>query len=144
MSSETVVQQRARLLMAQLGAQCWRNNSGACIDETGRLIRYGLGNDSAQLNAKIKSSDLIGATPVQAYVQGIGWTVLGVFTALECKPSGWRMPTPIPGRKFEDQPEATQRALAQAKFHEIVRGVGGFAGFVTDPADIYGIIRRGG
>lgn len=109
----------------------WRNNSGACTDDTGRLIRYGLGNDSAQLNAKIKSSDLIGITPVTAYLSSVqGWVTLGVFTALEIKSSNW---------KFSPNDE---RALAQAKFHSIVRDAGGFAGFVTDPADIAQIIRR--
>ncbi len=133
MTSETVNQQRSRLVHCQLtNGVNWRNNSGACTDETGRLIRYGLGNDSAQLNAEIKSSDLIGITPVQAYVEGIGWTVLGVFTALEIKPSGWSL---RPGDK---------RGLAQAKFHDIVKANGGFAGFVTDPeTDIRRIIGRG-
>lgn len=132
MASETVNQQQVRLLHCQLtNGQIWRNNSGACTDDTGRLIRYGLGNDSAQLNAEIKSSDLIGITPVQAYVEGKGWLILGVFTAYEIKPSGWHQ---TPGDK---------RALAQAKFHDIVRSAGGFAGFVTDPRDIYGITGRG-
>lgn len=130
MSSETVVQQQARLAMARLGAQIWRNNSGACTDDTGRLIRYGLGNDSAQLNAEIKSSDLIGCTPTLIQPHMVGYH-LGVFTALEIKPSGWHQ---TPGDK---------RALAQARFHDIVRQACGFAGFVTDPADIDRIIGRG-
>ncbi len=131
MSSETVVQQQTRLLHCQLtNGQIWRNNSGACTDDTGRLIRYGLGNDSAQLNAEIKSSDLIGITPVQAYVEGKGWLILGVFTAYEIKPSNWHL---TPGDK---------RGLAQQRFHDIVRSAGGFAGFVTDPRDIVGITGR--
>jgi hypothetical protein len=129
MSSESVNQQQARLTMARLGAQVWRNNSGACVDDTGRLIRYGLGNDSAQLNAVFKSSDLIGVTPVVITPDMVGQT-LGVFTALEIKPSGWHL---TPGDK---------RGGAQANFHRIVREAGGYAGFVTDPADILGIIRR--
>jgi hypothetical protein len=36
-----------------------------------------------------------------------------------------------------------KRALAQANFHDIVRSVGGYAGFVTDPMDLYRIIGRG-
>jgi hypothetical protein len=129
--NESAVQQQTRLAMARMGNQVWRNNSGACIDETGRLIRYGLGNDSAQLNKMIKSSDLIGITPVQAYTQAFGWTVLGVFTALECKASGWHM---TPG---------DDRASAQSRFMAIVREAGGFAGFVTHPEDVARIIQRG-
>lgn len=130
MTSEAVNQQQARLIMARAGAQAWRNNSGACLDETGRLIRYGLGNDSAQLNAHIKSSDLIGCTPTLITPDMVGYH-LGVFTALEIKPSGWKL---TPGDK---------RGNAQDKFHQIVRDACGFAGFVTDPAtDIPRIIRR--
>mgnify|MGYP001320388683 CR=1 FL=1 len=128
MSSEAVVQQQVRLLMAQLGAQLWRNNSGAYQDETGRHIRYGLCNDSAQLNANIKSSDLIGPVPVVIQPHHVGRTV-GIFTALEIKPSGWTL-----------RP-SDKRACAQANFHTIVKNVGGFAGFVTDPQDVYGIIQ---
>lgn len=130
MSSETVVQQRTRLAFAKIGPM-WRNNSGACFDDTGRLIRYGLGNDSAQLNARIKSSDLIGITPVTAWLASANaWVQLGVFTALEVKPNGWvRNPT-------------DDRAVAQERFHAIVREVGGFAGFVSDEKDIQFIIRQ--
>lgn len=129
MSSEAVVQQQARLIMARLGAQCWRNNSGACTDDTGRLIRYGLGNDSAQVNAVIKSSDLIGIVPVQIQPHMVGYH-LGVFTALEVKKPGWHL---TPGDK---------RGQAQARFHQIVRDACGFAGFVSDPSDVYRIIGR--
>ena len=129
MASESVNQQQARLIMARLHCQIWRNNSGACTDDTGRLIRYGLGNDSAQLNKKIKSSDLIGITPTLITAEMVGYH-LGVFTALEVKPSGWTL-------KPSDE-----RGHAQAKFHEIVQQACGFAGFVTDPIDVYRIIRR--
>lgn len=130
MSSETVVQQQTRLQFAYVGPM-WRNNVGACEDATGRQIRYGLGNDSAALNREIKSSDLIGITPVTAFLASTGrWETLGVFTALEVKRSDWR------------QTPADERAIAQAKFHAIVREAGGFAGFVTDPAQIHSIIRR--
>jgi len=129
--NEGAVQNHVRLTMANIGGQIWRNNVGVAVDETGRHIRYGICNDSAKLNKEIKSSDLIGITPVTAYLQSAGWVTLGVFTALEIKASDW---TFRPG---------DERAVAQARFHEIVREVGGFAGFVTKPEDIHGIIRRG-
>lgn len=129
MASEAAVQQRVRLAFADIGPM-WRNNSGACTDDTGRLIRYGLGNDSAQLNREIKSSDLIGITPTLIQPHMVGYW-LGVFTALEVKPTGWH------------QTPGDERASAQAKFHDIVRQSCGYAGFVTDPADIARIIGRG-
>ena len=127
MSNEAVVQQQVQLAMARLGAQVWRNNSGACTDDTGRLIRYGLGNSSAALNAAIKSADLIGITPMTVQAHHVGRTV-GVFTALEVKRPGWHL---IPGDK---------RGQAQKRFLDIVVGVGGMAGFVTDPADLANIL----
>lgn len=130
MASEDVIQQRTRLAFAPIGPM-FRNNVGACEDKTGRQIRYGLANESAQLNKVIKSSDLIGITPVMAFLASTGrWERLGVFTALEIKASGWRF---SPG---------DERAVAQAKFHAIVRDAGGFAGFVSDPDHINSIIKR--
>ena len=129
MTSEAAVQTHARLAHAQIGPM-WRNNSGACYDERGRLVRYGLGNDSAAVNRQIKSSDLIGITPV-LITPALYGQILGVFTAYECKPSRWN---------FSQKDE---RAVAQAKFHQIVRDAGGFAGFVNDPNQIHSIIKRG-
>lgn len=127
MSSESAVQSLTRQAFAYVGP-VFRNNVGACEDKTGRQVRYGLGNDSAQLNAQIKSSDLIGITPVLAFVPSRGWQTLGVFTALEIKASDWRF---SPG---------DERAVAQKRFHDIVRQAGGYAGFVVHPSDIYPII----
>lgn len=136
MSSESVVQQNTRLEYAYNvpAGYLGRNNSGVmtAIDEkTGqkRIVRFGLGNDSKQMNDHIKSSDLIGSTPTLITPEMVGY-YLGVFTAIECKPSGWKM---TPG---------DHRAAGQAKFHDIIRASCGFAGFVTDPMDIYPIIGR--
>lgn len=129
-NSEAGVQTQVRLTMARLGALLYRNNSGAFVDERGRQVRFGLGNDSAQLNKQIKSSDLIGVTPVVITPEMVGRTV-GVFTALEVKEPGWHL---TPG---------DQRGQAQLRFINLIRSVGGFAGFVTDPAEVAGIIGRG-
>lgn len=125
--NETATQSHIRYAFASIGP-IWRNNIGAAEDKTGRLIRYGLGNDSKQLNDEIKSSDLIGIVPVPAFAFG-RWTTLGVFTAIECKRTGWH------------QTPGDARAAAQARFHDIVRSVGGFAGFAQSPADIAAIIK---
>lgn len=53
-----------------------RNNVGAYRDETGRLIRYGVGNPGG--------SDLIGWTPVVVTPDMVGRKV-AVFTAIEVK-----------------------------------------------------------
>lgn len=125
---ESAVQQRVRLELARAGALAWRNNTGACEDKTGRLIRYGLANDSAQMNRVIKSSDLVGVIPVVITPEMVGRTI-GVFAAIECKSSDWHM-TP-----------SDQRAQAQQRFIDLVRSVGGVGGFVTDPAQVHDLVR---
>ena len=128
---EASVAQQTALEAARNGILTMRNNVGACQDETGRWIRYGLMNESKKQNELIKSSDQIGITPVTAYVEGWGWLMLGVFTAFETKHPGWTFH------------QSDKRAVAQAAFHDIVRNHGGFAGFVTDPAqDVKRICRR--
>ena len=127
---ESTIQNQIRLAAAQMGIELYRNNSGALKDEFGRLVRYGLCNESKQLNDKIKSSDLIGVTPVNAYVEGVGWVKLGVFTAIECKPEGWVFY------------ESDKRAVAQLAFIDIIRKAGGFAGFARSVEEFKRIIGK--
>jgi hypothetical protein len=131
MANEASVQQRTRIEHCQATTgQIWRNNTGVFFNEAGQPVRCGLANESKAENAEIKSSDLIGITPVLILPHMVGYS-LGVFTAYEIKAPGWHL---TPGDK---------RGLAQQRFHDIVRAACGFAGFVSDPRDIYGIIGRG-
>jgi hypothetical protein len=122
-NSEAAVQQTVRLNISRSGGRVWRNNSGAVtyIDEKGvtRHLRYGLCNDSPKLNKQIKSSDLIGITPVVIPPEYVGRTV-GVFTALEIKAPGW---------KFSPN---DAREKAQLKFIELVVSMGGIGKFISE------------
>ena len=129
MSSEAAVQQNIRLQASEQDDLLWRNNQGACYDESGRLIRYGLGNDSAQVNKRIKSSDLIGITKVVVTPDMVG-QVIGVFTSIEAKPSTWT------GRTLND------REVAQERWNQIVREYGGRAGFATSADEYQGIVGK--
>ena len=122
--SEMATQQRLRLLAAQHGTPLLRNNSGACRDETGRVIRYGLGNDSTRINDAFKSSDLIGIWPVVVTQEMVGRT-LGLFFAVEVKAPGWTL---TPGDK---------RAQAQAAFGKWVQDHGGVFTFATSEKDVW-------
>lgn len=125
--SEEAAQQAIRLARARAGCLDWRNNSGVAQYADGRPVRFGLANDSAQLNARIKSSDLIGITPLVIRPEHVGY-LLGVFTAIETKRPGWHL---TPG---------DARGQAQKAYHDLVRGVGGFAGFATSVDDLKLII----
>jgi hypothetical protein len=116
---ESSVQNARVLQAAKQGIRLWRNNSGAFTDETGRLIRFGLGNTSAQINKVIKSSDLIGITPVIVTLPMVGQQV-GIFTAEETKRPGWKL------RPGDD------RAQAQWRFGKLVLSLGGIFRFVTE------------
>lgn len=124
---EKAVNDHIRIFAAEHGFDLWRNNVGACQDATGRVIRYGLCNDSKKLNQNVKSSDLIGVTPVRVTPELVGH-VVGLFTAIETKPSDW---------SFNPNDE---RAVAQKAFHDIVRKNNGLAGFATSVDDYRKII----
>ena len=128
MSSEEVNQQQIRLMIGAAGMTPMRNNVGACQDATGRLIRYGLMNDSHDLNERFKSSDLIVPRPMLVTQEWVGHTV-GVFAAIECKESGWKL---RPGNA---------RGQAQQRFIDLVRAAGGFAGFARSVDEAREILR---
>lgn len=117
--SESAVQANIQIEAAKRGVALWRNNSGACTDDRGRLVRYGLANTSTRINAVFKSSDLIGITPTQ-----IGDRVVGIFTAIEVKSPGWSKPT-------------NDREVAQDNFLRHVRAMGGIGKFAQSVGDVY-------
>lgn len=115
-------QQMVRLEAARKGVHLWRNNVGACTDENGNFIRYGLANDSKRLNDVIKSSDLIGIKSVFITPAMVGSTI-GQFVAREVKREGWRY-------------TGTPREQAQLRFIELVCSKGGDAQFTTGKAHL--------
>lgn len=117
--SEAAVQTRIRLEASRKGCRLWRNNVGAYSEREPPTpgTRWGLCNDSPQMNKVIKSADLIGIRPVVIGPGHIGQT-LGVFVAREVKPAGWSY-------------SGTEHEIAQLKFLELVAGLGGDASFAT-------------
>lgn len=103
---------------AAKGHVLWRNNSGALWDRNGRLIRYGLANDSKKKNSRIKSSDLIGIKKVTITQDMVGKT-FGLFMCREVKINGWKY-------------KGNDREVAQKNFLDIVIEMGGDACFASD------------
>ena len=126
---ESAVSSHIRLAAAECGLDLWRNNVGSLPDERGRWIRYGLCNDSKALGDRVKSSDLIGSTPLVITPDMVG-KVVAVFTAIETKPSTW---------VFR---QSDKRAIAQNAFHDIVRRNGGFAGFARSIEEFKRIVGK--
>ena len=115
--SEAGVQSRVRLEASRKGMRLWRNNVGACYTDEGQFIRYGLANDSHQMNKRIKSPDLVGVRPILIEPFHVG-RVIGQFLARECKPEGWRY-------------TGTEHEQAQLKFLELVLSLGGDTAFAN-------------
>lgn len=99
------------------------------MTDDGRMIRYGLANESERMNRSFKSSDLIGITPTIILPEHVGM-IVGVFTAIESKREGWRFS------------ESDERAAAQQRFIQFVRNAGGLAGFCNDPMLLQEIIKK--
>jgi len=126
---EARIQDEIRVAAVGYGCILMRNNNGALKDVNGRMVRFGLGNDSKLLNEKIKSSDLIGFTRVTITPDMVGRT-LAVFTAVEVKSGDWK---PRPDCK---------REMAQQAFIDWIKANGGFAGFAKCWADFEALVGR--
>lgn len=115
--TETDIQALIRLEATRKGMRLWRNNVGVLLDRNGRPVRYGLANDSAQLNHVLKSSDLIGIRPVVVTSVMVG-TTIGQFVAREIKTGNWI---------YKDG----EREKAQQAFIDLINSMGGDAAFCT-------------
>lgn len=126
--SEAWAQQQVRFRVAHAGGVSWRNNVGAtpakCPDCGAKRqpIRYGLANDSAPLNKKIKSSDLILAIPRLIRPQDVGHTI-AQFGSIETKRPGW-----VYTGKGQEPGQAAWLAL--------IKKLGGFAAFSTGDIEL--------
>lgn len=120
--AETPIQQRVRLAAAKKGIRLWRNNRGAFKDKSGRWVRFGLMNDTPELNKIIKSHDLIGITPRIITPADIGKT-LGIFTTHEIKKFDWRY-------------TGKGREVQQLAWANLILSLGGIAKFINNPKDV--------
>lgn len=131
--SESYVQSLVRLEGATKGYRLWRNNVGAgqvvhaktlrqmCPEcralVQGRPIRWGLANDSSNLNEQLKSGDLFGWRRRLITPSMVG-TVIAQTVNRECKPVGWA----YTGDEHEQ---------AQVRWHQMVLADGGDSAIVT-------------
>lgn len=125
---ESDVQQEVQIEARHFDCVLMRNNSGACIDSEGQLVRYGLNNVSKRHQERSASSDLIGITSVVITPDMVGQTV-GVLTAIEVKRGNWN-----PEKKLDKHEQA------QANFIEWIKSLGGIASFCNDASQLKEIL----
>lgn len=118
--SEAAVSADIRLVTSALGWRMWRNNVGMLRNAKGVPVRYGLCNESKQMNERYKSADHIGIRPVTIGPEHIGQTI-GQFASIETKPEGWHY-------------TGNGREPAQLRWAEVVTALGGYA-IMTDSVD---------
>jgi len=127
--SEARVQSRLRLEAGRNpDVKLWRNNVGVLLDKTGRPVRYGLANETRELNAVLKSGDLIGWRSILVTPADVGRTI-AQFMSRECKPEGWTPAPPTNRDKWAH--EEAQRAWAR-----MILAAGGDACFATGEGTI--------
>lgn len=114
--SEAANQALVRLEASRQGWRLWRNNVGATMDDNGNFIRFGLANDSKQMNKLVKSADLVGIRPIRITPGHVG-QLIGQFVSREIKADDWHY-------------GATEREIAQNKWAELVVSLGGDAAIV--------------
>lgn len=112
------IQRLIQLEASARGARLWRNNVGATYTSDGRFLRFGLANESEQMNKIIKSSDLIGIKPIIITQEMVGKKI-GQFICREVKKEDW---------KFNGKNE---RDIAQWNWIELIKNLGGDAEFTN-------------
>ena len=117
MSSEAAAVATIRLEASRLGLRLWRNNVGASVLQDGSFIRWGLANETAQMNRQIKSADLVGIRPILITPAHVG-RLIGQFVSREVKPEGWKW-------------SGSEREQAQLRWAELVNSLGGDACFAS-------------
>lgn len=115
--SEAHAQSLIRLDAARSGVLLFRNNVGALQDESGRVVRYGLANESKAENERIKSADLIGIRRVTILPEMVGG-IIGQFVSREAKESDWHY-------------TGADREPAQLAWAKLISAHGGDAKFAT-------------
>lgn len=124
--SESRQSSLVRLEAAESGVMLTRNNVGALRDERGIPVRFGLFNESAKQNKRIKSSDLVGWRPVVIHAGHVG-RKFALFTMREVKEEGWQFDP-------KDEHQAAQKVCI-----DLVLADGGDAAFATGPGSFFNI-----
>jgi hypothetical protein len=120
--TEAYVQSIVRLEAPRFGVHLFRNNVGVAREQdpdTGKMrpVRYGLANDTKQMNETFKSGDLIGWRQLKITPAHVG-TVVAQFVSRECKKADWTW-------------SGDAREQAQLAWASLVVKCGGDARFVT-------------
>lgn len=114
--SEAGVTSLVRLEASRKNVILFRNNVGA-VEVEGRWLRFGLANDSPQMNERLKSGDWIGIRKRLITAADVGH-VIGQFVSREIKHAGWVY-------------KGAGREIGQNNWNALVTAWGGDAAFAS-------------
>lgn len=117
--SEAYAQSQVVLEAPKYGCMLTRNNKGALRDKEGRLVRFGLFNETKERGERIRSWDLVGFRKRLITPQMVG-TIIGQFVGREIKEPGWVF-------------SGDEHETAQLKCTELALSYGCDVGFATGP-----------
>lgn len=115
--SESFAASECRLALSHYKVIQMRNNVGVLEDVNGTPVRYGLCNETKQMNQVMKSSDDVNILPYVVKPQDVG-RKLGIFLGVEHKKPNWVY-------------TGKGRETAQLTFQRMVRSAGGVALFAN-------------
>jgi hypothetical protein len=133
MTPEGSAAQKVRVRATAWFCRLFRNNSGVLPSiDSNRPVRFGLGNESKELNREMKSHDYIGFTPIVITQDMVGNKV-AVFTSVETKAEGFEVK-----KKYSKK----SREQAQNNWSILIRENGGIAGFASTPDQFDSIMQE--
>jgi len=123
MTPEGFAVQKIRVRASAWFSRLFKNNSGVLPShDSNRPVRFGLGNESKDLNKTLKSHDLIGFTPIIITQEMVGKKV-AVFTSIEAKAEGFKPRKSYPKKS---------REYAQNNWANLILENGGISGFASN------------
>lgn len=131
-TKESKASQLVHLRASAWGAKLFRNNSGVLPNPDGVPIRFGLGNTSKKINAKLKSPDLLGWRTVTITPEMVGKQV-AVVMGVEAKSKDF---------KHRESYSEKSREYAQNAFLQLIIKAGGIAGFAATEVDVDRILNE--
>lgn len=124
LTPEQQASEKVEMFAPSLGFTLMRNNNGACKNQEGRLVRFGVGHISEK--DIMKSGDFVGTLEITITPEMVGKTV-PIYCNVEIKPETF---------KLKDEYKSGSREDKQWQHCKFIIDKGGFGCIVRSPDDL--------